>query len=49
MADLKSPEDDDTPSRRSAELLADSTGDYVRIWAKRISSGESGACPSSSA
>jgi D-xylose transport system permease protein len=29
----------------SAELLADSVGDYVRIQAKRVRSGESGALP----
>src|SRR5215831_8618064 len=29
----------------SAELLADSMGEYVRIWGRRIRSGESGALP----
>src|SRR6266567_1546507 len=48
MADLKSPEDDiaaATLAGVSAELLADSTGDYVRIWGSRVRSGESGALP----
>src|SRR5215472_6647709 len=48
MANLKEPEDDilaATPAGASAELLADSVGDYVRIWSRRIRSGESGALP----
>src|SRR5215469_10995876 len=48
MADLKQPEDDVIATAQAgapAELLADSFGDYVRILAKRISSGESGALP----
>jgi D-xylose transport system permease protein len=48
MADLKQPEDDVIVAAQAgapAELLADSFGDYVRILAKRISSGESGALP----
>ncbi len=48
MADLKSPQDDivdTTQAAAFAGLLASSTGDYVRIWAKRIRSGESGALP----
>ncbi|TVZ04537.1 ABC transporter permease [Trebonia kvetii] len=48
MADLKSPHDDiidTTQAATSGELLAGSTGDYVRIWAKRIRNGESGALP----
>ena len=34
-----------TSTDASAELLADSIGDYVRIMARRIRSGESGALP----
>ena len=48
MADLKSTEDDiiaSTKAGASSKLLASSTGDYVRIWAKRIRNGESGALP----
>jgi D-xylose transport system permease protein len=48
MADLKQPEDDVIAAVQDgapSELLADSFGDYVRILAKRISSGESGALP----
>jgi D-xylose transport system permease protein len=48
MADLKSPEDDIVATTRagaSAELIASSFGDYVRIWARRIRNGESGALP----
>jgi D-xylose transport system permease protein len=48
MADLREPEDDVIAAAQAgapAELLADSVGDYVRIQAKRISSGESGALP----
>ncbi|HTR91454.1 MAG TPA: ABC transporter permease [Trebonia sp.] len=48
MADLKSSEDDILSSPQagaSAELLASSTGDYVRIWGERIRNGESGALP----
>jgi D-xylose transport system permease protein len=48
MADLKSSEDDIIASAQAdaaAELIASTTGDYVRIWAKRVSNGESGALP----
>ena len=33
------------PARRAPELLAGSVGEYVRLWLKRIRSGESGALP----
>ena len=49
MADLKQPQDDIVAAGgipgASADLLADSIGDYVRIWLRRIRSGESGALP----
>jgi D-xylose transport system permease protein len=49
MADLKQPQDDivaaATIPGASADLLADSIGDYVRIMFRRIRSGESGALP----
>ena len=48
MADLKSSDDDiidTTQTAASAEIIASTTGDYVRIWAKQIRSGESGALP----
>jgi D-xylose transport system permease protein len=48
MTDLKGPADDliaATQAGGSPELLADSIGDYVRIWSKRIRSGESGVLP----
>src|SRR5215472_4770062 len=48
MADLKQPDDDViamVPAGTPAELVADSFGDYVRILARRIRSGESGALP----
>jgi D-xylose transport system permease protein len=48
MADLKQPEDDVIASVQAgapAELIADTVGDYVRILANRIRSGESGALP----
>jgi D-xylose transport system permease protein len=48
MTDLRGPEDDliaATQAGASAELMADSIGDYARIWARRIRSGESGALP----
>ncbi len=34
-----------TTGDASAELLANSMGEYIRIWARRIRSGESGALP----
>jgi D-xylose transport system permease protein len=49
MADLKSSEEDiittASPAGIAAEILASSTGDYFRIWGKRIRNGESGALP----
>jgi D-xylose transport system permease protein len=48
MADLKQPHDDMVSAAipgASADLLADSIGDYVRIWVRRVRSGESGALP----
>jgi D-xylose transport system permease protein len=48
MADLKHPQDDMLSAAipgASADLLADSIGDYARIWLRRIRSGESGALP----
>jgi D-xylose transport system permease protein len=48
MADLKQPQDDMLSAAipgASADLLADSIGDYARIWLRRIRSGESGALP----
>jgi D-xylose transport system permease protein len=48
MADLKQPQDDMASAAipgASADLLADSIGDYVRIWVRRVRSGESGALP----
>jgi D-xylose transport system permease protein len=48
MANVTGPGDDllDTfQAGAPAELLADSVGDYVRIQAKRVRSGESGALP----
>jgi D-xylose transport system permease protein len=48
MADLKQPQDDMVSAAipgASADLLADSIGDYVRIWVRRVRSGESGALP----
>ncbi len=48
MADLRQPEDDmiaAVQAGTSDGLMADSVGDYVRILAKRIRSGESGALP----
>ena len=49
MADLKEPQGDvleaGALSGASADLLADSVGDYARIWVRRIRSGESGALP----
>jgi len=48
MADLRQPEDDiiaTVPASAPTELRADSVGDYVRILATRIRSGESGALP----
>ena len=38
-------EDPGVVSTASAELMANSVGDYARIWVKRIRSGESGALP----
>jgi D-xylose transport system permease protein len=49
MADLKQPQDDIVAAGgipgASADLLADSIGDYARIWLRRVRSGESGALP----
>ena len=48
MANVTEPNDDLLSSIQpgaSAELLADSVGDYVRILARRVRSGESGALP----
>jgi D-xylose transport system permease protein len=48
MANLKEPQDDIVAASQaggSAELLANSVGDYVRIWLRRVRSGESGALP----
>jgi D-xylose transport system permease protein len=48
MANVTEPGDDllnTIQSGASAELLADSVGDYVRILARRVRSGESGALP----
>jgi D-xylose transport system permease protein len=48
MANVTEPDDDllnTIQSGASAELLADSVGDYVRILARRVRSGESGALP----
>jgi D-xylose transport system permease protein len=48
MANLKEPQEDivtAAPELVGAELLADSISDYVRILARRIRSGESGALP----
>src|SRR5580692_6565234 len=48
MANVTEPGDDllnPIQAGASAELLADSVGDYVRILAKRVRSGESGALP----
>src|ERR1700722_13415016 len=48
MADLRQPEDDVIAAAQAGapgELPADSVGDYVRILASRIRSGESGALP----
>ncbi|HEX3954995.1 MAG TPA: ABC transporter permease [Trebonia sp.] len=48
MANLKEPQDEITAATipgASADLLADSVGDYARIMARRVRSGESGALP----
>ncbi|MCW2934392.1 MAG: inner-rane translocator [Actinomycetia bacterium] len=48
MADLKEPQDEIAAAAipgASADLLADSIGDYARIWVRRVRSGESGALP----
>jgi D-xylose transport system permease protein len=48
MANATEPDDDllnTFQADASAELLADSVGDYVRILGKRVRSGESGALP----
>jgi ABC-type xylose transport system permease subunit len=48
MANVTEPDDDllnPIQSGASAELIADSVGDYVRILARRVRSGESGALP----
>jgi D-xylose transport system permease protein len=48
MADLKEPQDEIVSAAipgASADLLADSVGDYARIWVRRVRSGESGALP----
>lgn len=37
--------EDETVLAGAPELIADSIGDYARIWLKRVSSGESGALP----
>src|SRR5579859_3284951 len=48
MADVREPGDDllnPSQADASAELVADSAADYLRILAKRVRSGESGALP----
>jgi len=48
MANLKEPQDEIAAAAApgaSADLLADSVGDYARIWGRRLRSGESGALP----
>jgi D-xylose transport system permease protein len=47
MANLKEPDEltAATSAGASADLLASSVGDYGRIWARRVRSGESGALP----
>src|SRR3984957_16707045 len=48
MADLRQPEDDVIAAAQAGapgELPADSVGDYVRILARRVRSGESGTLP----
>jgi D-xylose transport system permease protein len=47
MANLREPDEITAASSAgaSADLLANSVGDYARIWGRRIRSGESGALP----
>jgi D-xylose transport system permease protein len=39
------PDPDEGTTLASAELLADSMGEYARIWGRRVRNGESGALP----